>query len=369
MADANPNARGIDPQLSSRVEAFLTATEEIDIVRFLAQLGSKAFVLVPEEILRRIQKMPGRKLGPALSSDYDSPPLFSPEIYIFDLYPGIPSAALARIRPNSKIVVINRDLVIRLILDRCARERKLQKISTGETSEAHNNVNYCILTSPRAGGRVLGYILRGAGLGDPAAHYREPLGACLREGFAFDHVMDQMCSRARVRGIFGTRMNSQFIETSMRNRLVEFAAWLEHRNVKCIRIRRELTEQAISLHFAAKTGVWEAWEPPLEDFGAGVSCDREQLGAQIRHVARLDALIDQILLLSPRAEVMTIDFCEFGNRERLVERISAFLGVKIPHRAAQKPVMLPIRISESNPFMRRALQEMLSMQANDVLAV
>jgi LPS sulfotransferase NodH len=161
-------------------------------------------------------------------------------------------------------------------------------------------------------------------------------------------------------------MNSQFIESSMRSRLVELAAWIEYRRVKCFRIRRELTEQAISLHFAAKTGVWEAWEQPLEDFGAAVQCDREQLGVQIRHVARLDALIDQILLLCPGAEVMTIDYSEFGNRDRLLERICGFLGLGISRRADTR---LPVRISESNPFMRRALQDMLTMRPNDVLAV
>ncbi len=164
-------------------------------------------------------------------------------------------------------------------------------------------------------------------------------------------------------------MNSQFIETSMRNRLVELAAWFEYRNVKCIRIRRELTEQGISLHFAAKTGVWEAWERPLDGFGSGVQCDREQVGAQIRHVARLDALIDQTLLLCPRAEVLTIDYSEFGNRERLLERIAGFLGVGISCGVDATPIALPVRISQSNPFMRRALEEMLTVRADDVLAV
>ena len=369
MAEASANPRGVDPQLVTRVAAFLDAVEEIGVVRFLAQLGSKAFVLAPEEILRRIRKLHVKKLGPALSSDYDSPPLFSPEIYVYDHFPGVPSNALKRIRPNSKVVVINRDLVIRIVLERCARERRLQNAAIAEGLQRSEDLNYCIMTSPRAGGRVLGYLMRGAGLGDPAAHYREPLGACLREGFAFDDVMEPVCSQARVNGIFGTRMNSQFIETSMRNRLVELAAWFEHRNVKCIRIRRELTEQAISLHFAAKTGVWEAWEQPLDDFGSGVQCDRELLGAQIRHVARLDAVIDQTLLLCPRAEVLTIDYSEFENRERLLERISGFLGVTIARGTAAAPISLPVRISQSNPFMRRALEEMLTMRADDVLAV
>jgi LPS sulfotransferase NodH len=307
-----------------------------------------------------------KELGAALSSDYDSPPLFSPEIYVFDVYPGVPSTALRRLRPNSKVVVINRDLVIRIVLDRCARERRLQRLAAEQAPEPRARLDYCILTSPRAGGRVLGYLLRGAGIGDPAAHYREPLAASLREGFGFDDVMEPICAQARVNGIFGTRMNSQFIESSMRNRLIEFAAWLEYRKVKCIRIRRELTEQAISLHFAAKTGVWEAWEPPVEDFGADVQCDREQLGSQIRHVAKLDALIDQILVLSPKAEVLTIDYSELCNRARLLERICAFMGLTNSRRVDAR---LPVRISESNLFMRRALQDMLTMRADDVLAV
>ncbi|HEX4159593.1 MAG TPA: hypothetical protein VHY79_14075 [Rhizomicrobium sp.] len=366
MADTVQGARAVDPQFASRAEAFLDAADEIGVVRHLAKLGSKSFILAPEEVLRRVRKIRFKELGPALSSDYNSPPLFSPEIYVYDVFPGVPSTALQRLRPNSKIVVINRDLIIRLVLDRCSRERRLQRIATGELAEFRDKLDYCILTSPRAGGRVLGYILRGAGIGDPAPHYREPLGACLREGFAFDDVMEPICSQARVNGIFGTRMNSQFIESSMRNRLIELAAWFEFRKVKCIRVRRELTEQAISLHFAAKTGVWEAWERPVEDFGAGVQCDREQLGAQIRHVARLDALIDQILLLCPGAEVMTIDYSEFANRERLLERICGFLSLGISRRVDTK---LPVRISESNPFMRRALQDMLTMRPDDVLAV
>ncbi len=172
MAEATQSARGVDPQLSSRVETFLDAIDEIGVVRFLAQLGSKAFVLAPEELLRRIRKLGLVKMGPALSSDYDSPPLFSPEIYVFDLFPGVPSAALKRLRPNSKIIVINRDLVIRIVLDRCARERRLQKASIGDALQHGDNLNYCIFTSPRAGGRILGYLMRGAGIGDPAPHYR-----------------------------------------------------------------------------------------------------------------------------------------------------------------------------------------------------
>ncbi|MGZ8363835.1 MAG: hypothetical protein ACXW3D_07950, partial [Caulobacteraceae bacterium] len=266
---------GLYPErVNRRAQQFMTETRELAVMVHLSNLGPDAHVIAPEPILERLRSL-NPKIEASLSSCYDSPPPFSPEIYIYDLTPGSPSRAMSTIRPFSKVRVINLDVVAELTANAAARQRRRAATQLLVPRDGKERT-YCILHTPRAGGTVLTHLLAGAGIGRPSAHLRAPLSACLREGFTLDDVM--LAVREQIPGpAFGTQINVQFLDWSMRGRLLDFADWVRKRNVMCVAVRRDVIDQAVSLHFAASTGLWETWNPAPEDYGAGVSWDRQKI--------------------------------------------------------------------------------------------
>lgn len=331
-------------------KVFLSGLDEYNVWQFLAARIPHAQIIAPEDIVSRIAAY-GQNPRPAYLDRLPDSAAPDRDLFVWDLDPSELTRA-ERAYPEARVLGILRDVW-------CAAVTNTD-VAPIDPEPSAPAVNYAIVCSGRSGSSFLCDLLRQARLGNPAEHVRDFFVALCRRGYTFDELMSAMMRRGACGGYFGTKLIHHYIypfgEDEGPPEVVR--RFLQRRDFRIIRLRRDPAEQAISSYFARKTGIWHLYGGEISSTGhEAVPFDVDQLTDAYHLMCGIDELIAEFV--SPFGSVLEIDYADLDRDPRsTLATVAEFLGAPAETALRIDLMQSEQKISARQPRMREYLSRL-----------